>query len=124
MIHLPCKCFRIRSHNFTHNSPKSFHSHPHTHKMATIAAEMMFRCFNDCSLSLDDFDIERRPYHKNCGCALHKLQGVCYCASNNSISFSKKKSWPDFSLSLSSTTVASSSSSVSINFSSQPSRSA
>ncbi|KAJ0089998.1 hypothetical protein Patl1_14826 [Pistacia atlantica] len=36
----------------------------------------MLRFATDCSLSLNDVDIERRPYHKNCGCALHKLKGV------------------------------------------------
>ncbi|KAJ0029789.1 hypothetical protein Pint_14693 [Pistacia integerrima] len=65
--------------------------------MATIATEMMLRCATDCSLSLNDFNIERRPYHKNCGCALHKLKGVCSndCSKQNNISFAKKKSWPD-----------------------------
>ncbi|XP_031263959.1 uncharacterized protein LOC116122196 [Pistacia vera] len=75
--------------------------------MATIAVEMMLRCATDCSLSFNDFDIERRPYHKNCSCALHNLKGVCpnACSKQNNISFSKKKSWPDCSLS---TTVSSS----------------
>ncbi|KAJ0091455.1 hypothetical protein Patl1_14830 [Pistacia atlantica] len=44
--------------------------------MATIAAEMILRCAANCSLSLNDFDIEGRPYHKNCGCALHNLNGL------------------------------------------------
>ncbi|XP_031263957.1 uncharacterized protein LOC116122193 [Pistacia vera] len=91
--------------------------------MATIATEMMLRCATDCSLSLNDFNIERRPYHKNCGCALHKLKGVCSndCSKQNNISFAKKKSWPDCSLST--TMVASTLSSISSNFSCQASRS-
>ncbi|KAJ0015000.1 hypothetical protein Pint_20566 [Pistacia integerrima] len=53
----------------------------------------MHHCATDCSLSLDDVDIERRPYHKNCSCALHKLKGICSdaCSKQNSISFPKKK---------------------------------
>ncbi|XP_031263958.1 uncharacterized protein LOC116122195 [Pistacia vera] len=91
--------------------------------MATIAVDMMLRCATDCSLSLNDFDKERRPYHKNCGCALHNLKGVCSnaCSKRNSISFSEKKSWPHCSLSTN--MVVASTSSVSSNFSSQTSHS-
>ncbi|RXH74318.1 hypothetical protein DVH24_029039 [Malus domestica] len=34
-------------------------------------AGMMFRCVFEGSLSMQDTEIERRPYHKNCSCALH-----------------------------------------------------
>ncbi|KAF7849456.1 hypothetical protein BT93_L0766 [Corymbia citriodora subsp. variegata] len=43
--------------------------------MATIAAELMLHgVFHGC-LSIHDVEIVGRPYHRNCGCALHKLKG-------------------------------------------------
>ncbi|KAI6682376.1 hypothetical protein NL676_036257 [Syzygium grande] len=61
--------------------------------MATIAAETMLRCVYDGSLSLNDVEIERRPYHRNCGCALHKLKGSrsTACPHHNNISFPRKE---------------------------------
>ncbi|PQP97438.1 hypothetical protein Pyn_10107 [Prunus yedoensis var. nudiflora] len=39
-------------------------------------AGMMFQCAFEGSLSMQDTEIERRPYHKNCTCALHKFKVV------------------------------------------------
>ncbi|KAI5320720.1 hypothetical protein L3X38_040428 [Prunus dulcis] len=39
-------------------------------------AGMMFQCVFEGSLSMRDTEIERRPYHKNCSCALHKSKGA------------------------------------------------
>ncbi|XVE98487.1 hypothetical protein REPUB_Repub03eG0110800 [Reevesia pubescens] len=71
--------------------------------MATGAAEMMFRCVFEGSIVMQDSLIERRPYHRNCNCALHKLKGTCSsaCSSTRNISFPKKQPWNDCSLSLS-----------------------
>ncbi|XVE98488.1 hypothetical protein REPUB_Repub03eG0110900 [Reevesia pubescens] len=71
--------------------------------MATGAAEMMFRCVFEGSIVMQDSLIERRPYHRNCDCALHKLKGVCSsaCSRTRNISFPKKQPWGDCSLSLS-----------------------
>ncbi|CAA3016317.1 Hypothetical predicted protein [Olea europaea subsp. europaea] len=46
-------------------------------RVATGAADMMFRCVFEGSLSMCDMDIERRPYHRNCTCALHKQKSSC-----------------------------------------------
>ncbi|KAE8126142.1 hypothetical protein FH972_020886 [Carpinus fangiana] len=69
--------------------------------MAAGAADMMLQCVYEGSLSMHDMEIERRPYHRNCSCALHKLKGVYSinaCSSHhqrNNISFPKKNSWTD-----------------------------
>lgn len=63
---------------------------------ATGAAEMMIRCVFNGSLSMRDVDIERRPYHGNCGCALHRIKAECghyiYSVSKQkNISFSRRE---------------------------------
>ncbi|OMO52293.1 hypothetical protein CCACVL1_29275 [Corchorus capsularis] len=74
--------------------------------MATAGAgEMMLRCVLDGSLRMQETEIERRPYHRNCSCALHNLKGtICSssssCSRSRTISFSKKKTWNDVSLSM------------------------
>ncbi|KAL0345499.1 UNVERIFIED_CONTAM: hypothetical protein Sradi_4381200 [Sesamum radiatum] len=45
--------------------------------MVTGAAVFMFRCVLDGSLQMRDTDMERRPYHRNCKCALHKPKADC-----------------------------------------------
>ncbi|KAF4365218.1 hypothetical protein G4B88_000377 [Cannabis sativa] len=38
-------------------------------------AEMLLCCvFEAGSISLHDMEIDRRPYHRYCGCALHKFK--------------------------------------------------
>ncbi|CAL9028133.1 unnamed protein product [Prunus brigantina] len=59
---------------------------------------MMFQSVFEGSLSVQDMEVERRPYHKNCTCALHKSKGgVCSNAypQKRNISFPKKLSWTD-----------------------------
>ncbi|XVF88226.1 hypothetical protein PTKIN_Ptkin19aG0033100 [Pterospermum kingtungense] len=72
--------------------------------MATgAAAEMMLRCVLEGSLVMKEIEVERRPYHRNCSCALHNLKGLCSsaCSRPGNISFSKKKTWNiDCSLSM------------------------
>ncbi|CAI0388650.1 unnamed protein product [Linum tenue] len=61
--------------------------------MADSIASMMVRCaLLQGSLSISDTVIERRPYHKNCECALHKLKGKCsrLWSSERNLSFPKK----------------------------------
>ncbi|KAE8730773.1 hypothetical protein F3Y22_tig00002880pilonHSYRG00066 [Hibiscus syriacus] len=71
--------------------------------MATGSAEVMFRSVFEGIISTEDGLVRRRPYHRNCECALHKLKGVCstcgFRATNTS--FPKKQAWDDYSLSLS-----------------------
>ncbi|PRQ46200.1 hypothetical protein RchiOBHm_Chr2g0086491 [Rosa chinensis] len=72
--------------------------------MTTLGVSgLMFQCVFEGSLSMKDTEIERRPYHKNCNCALHKSKGgACLnsCSQQRSISFPTKKSWTDSSLCL------------------------
>ncbi|GAA0164450.1 hypothetical protein LIER_43683 [Lithospermum erythrorhizon] len=47
--------------------------------MAAGVVELLFQCVFVGSLSIKDTDKERRPYHKNCSCALHTLQyNICF----------------------------------------------
>ncbi|KAG5593985.1 hypothetical protein H5410_035217 [Solanum commersonii] len=72
--------------------------------MATGAAAMMLQCVFDGSLSMSDMDIERRPYHKNCSCALHKQKGdisqPSTCVHSRNISFPKRQIRKDMILSI------------------------
>ncbi|KAB2023968.1 hypothetical protein E1A91_D06G056800v1 [Gossypium mustelinum] len=85
--------------------PISPHLHKRKREETEMAAEIMFRCVFEGSISMKDCLIERRPYHRNCQCALHNLKGVCSstCSSQTTnLSFSKKlQTWGDCSLSLS-----------------------
>ncbi|OMO52295.1 hypothetical protein CCACVL1_29278 [Corchorus capsularis] len=80
--------------------------------MATGAAEMIFQGIFEGSIVMQDSLIERRPYHRNCGCALHKLKGDCSsaCSRTGNLSFPKKQTWTDCSLSLSASIFSSQSS--------------
>lgn len=65
--------------------------------MTIGAAEaMLWHVFNGI-ISMSDMDIERRPYHRNCSCAMHKLKGSCSsaCSQQKNILYSKKQSWDD-----------------------------
>ncbi|KAB2618847.1 hypothetical protein D8674_014716 [Pyrus ussuriensis x Pyrus communis] len=62
---------------------------------SAAVAGMMFQCVFEGSLSMQDTEIERRPYHKNCNCALHSKVGICSNACQRNISFPKKQSWSD-----------------------------
>jgi|UniRef100_B9IMJ7 hypothetical protein len=44
--------------------------------MAIGAAEMILQCIFSRSISLNDMEIRRRQYHRNCKCALHKLKDI------------------------------------------------
>ncbi|KAG8367525.1 hypothetical protein BUALT_Bualt16G0080900 [Buddleja alternifolia] len=82
--------------------------------MSTVAANMMLRCVFDGSLSMCDMDIEQRPYHKNCKCALHKQKGKCTHAGSHLsiVSFLKREFGNNCSFSLSASTISSQSSYV------------
>ncbi|KAB2618844.1 hypothetical protein D8674_014713 [Pyrus ussuriensis x Pyrus communis] len=59
---------------------------------------LMFQCVFEGSLSMQDTEIERRPYHKNCSCALHSKASICSNACQRNISFPKKQSGKGSSL--------------------------
>ncbi|CAF1701470.1 hypothetical protein Bca4012_002697 [Brassica carinata] len=66
-----------------------------------MAADGIFRCIFEGCISGLDSGIERRPYHKNCDCALHgksKNQRRKSCrrhGSSESISFPIRRSWSE-----------------------------
>ncbi|KAI3771796.1 hypothetical protein L6452_02964 [Arctium lappa] len=66
--------------------------------MATGAARMMLHCVFEGSLSMSEMDKERRPYHKNCSCVLHKPKDETprACIHHGRISYSKKLSWKNY----------------------------
>ena len=72
-------------------------------EMSSAAAEMMLRCVFEGSLSMCDTDIERRPYHRDCKCALHKEKGKCsHSASKQSnVAFPKRELGSKCSISIS-----------------------
>ncbi|CAN0900659.1 hypothetical protein LINGRAHAP2_LOCUS20965, partial [Linum grandiflorum] len=60
--------------------------------MANAIASMVVQRVFDGSISFHDNEIERRPYHRDCECALHESKGNCsniWCVQRN-ISFRKK----------------------------------
>ncbi|KAL7239601.1 hypothetical protein ACSBR2_005493 [Camellia fascicularis] len=71
--------------------------------MAAGAAKMVLQCIFDGTILTYDTEIERRPYHRNCGCMLHKsgddYSNAC-CAHCKNIYFTKKRSWSESSLSV------------------------
>ncbi|EYU34914.1 hypothetical protein MIMGU_mgv1a019711mg [Erythranthe guttata] len=64
----------------------------------------MLQCVLDGILSMCDLDMERRPYHRNCKCALHKSKAKCSLVNplQRSISFPKREFRKSYSCSLSS----------------------
>ncbi|EYU34917.1 hypothetical protein ABFS82_11G038000 [Erythranthe guttata] len=77
--------------------------------MTTGAADLMFRCVFDGSLSMCDMDIERRPYHRDCKCALHEIKGKCPHSGSKqrNIPFPNREFKSKCSLSLSSSNISS-----------------
>lgn len=69
--------------------------------MATAAAgDCIFRgAFEGC-ISGHDSEISRRPYHRNCSCALHKSKRkrLCNNVSTTKISYPIRRSWSEGSL--------------------------
>ncbi|KAL7093380.1 hypothetical protein ACP275_11G037700 [Erythranthe tilingii] len=84
--------------------------------MTSGAADLMFRCVFDGSLSMCDMDIERRPYHRDCKCALHEIKGKCSHSGSKqrNIPFPNREFQSKCSLSLSFSNISSRSSYVHI----------
>ncbi|KAK1323196.1 hypothetical protein QJS10_CPA02g01221 [Acorus calamus] len=49
------------------------------------------RCVFEGCLRIFDTEIERRPYHRNCGCALHGSRGRQPCRAAEKVSFGKAR---------------------------------
>ncbi|GJZ07017.1 hypothetical protein Tco_0540810 [Tanacetum coccineum] len=62
--------------------------------MATKSALMKLHIVFEGSLSMSEIDKERRPYHKDCSCALHRLKDETpkACVHHTRISYAKKSS--------------------------------
>uniref|UniRef100_A0A2P2Q7D8 Uncharacterized protein n=1 Tax=Rhizophora mucronata TaxID=61149 RepID=A0A2P2Q7D8_RHIMU len=84
--------------------------------MAAGAADRLFRYVYEGCLSGGDMGIERRPYHRNCGCALHKIKENCphTVATCKNVSYRMKKSWSEGCLALAASCHSSPSSSPSL----------
>ncbi|WCJ30064.1 hypothetical protein M5689_011648 [Euphorbia peplus] len=62
--------------------------------MATRETEVLVQCVFDGSIILPDLEVQRRPYHKDCKCALHNLQATISpnaCSQHGTMSFPRKK---------------------------------
>ncbi|KAL7134570.1 hypothetical protein ABFS83_11G035700 [Erythranthe nasuta] len=70
--------------------------------MATGAAGdgLIWGMFEGC-ISGGDMGIQRRPYHKNCTCALHNSGAHCsHTSRHKNISYPIRRSWSEGSLAL------------------------
>ncbi|XP_052199064.1 uncharacterized protein LOC127806091 [Diospyros lotus] len=65
--------------------------------MSTGAAgDGLLRGIFEASMSGSDTAIQRRPYHKNCTCALHKSRGhCCHVLRSNNVSFPIRRTWSE-----------------------------
>ncbi|KAI3839377.1 hypothetical protein MKX03_032659 [Papaver bracteatum] len=83
--------------------------------MAAVAAEGLIRCVFEGCISTSDTDIERRPYHKNCNCALHRSSSksssaaTTKCNSKKKLSYPMRRSWSEGCLALAAANSSSSS---------------
>ncbi|WCJ30062.1 hypothetical protein M5689_011646 [Euphorbia peplus] len=72
--------------------------------MATGAAELLVQCVFDGSITMHDLEVQRRPYHKDCKCALHDVEATfspTACSRHGTMSFPRKKSFTlSYSLSI------------------------
>lgn len=80
--------------------------------MASGAAKVVLHYVFNGIISMHEMEIERRPYHRNCSCALHKPKGSYPkpCFHHQNIAFPKKQSRHDCSLSITVSEFSSSSS--------------
>ncbi|KAK9098428.1 hypothetical protein Syun_025473 [Stephania yunnanensis] len=57
---------------------------------------MVMNCLYEGCLSVSDTEVERRPYHRNCGCALHRSGGgTSGCSRRKEISYPMRRSWSE-----------------------------
>ena len=68
--------------------------------MATGAADGLFRSVYEGCIAGCDTGKERRPYHKNCGCALHKAGKECShpLPKCKNVSYPIRRAWSEGSL--------------------------
>ncbi|KAL9666779.1 hypothetical protein QQ045_001119 [Rhodiola kirilowii] len=71
--------------------------------MPTVTAGDGMQFVFDSCLSRCDCGIDRRPYHRNCGCALHSrgcLRKVESSCNSSKVAFRIRRSWSEGSLAL------------------------
>ncbi|XP_051131221.1 uncharacterized protein LOC127251533 [Andrographis paniculata] len=63
----------------------------------SAAGEGLIRGLLEGCISAGDMGIERRPYHKNCKCALHKdrRSRCAHSAAHKSISYPMRRTWSE-----------------------------
>ncbi|KAJ7957471.1 Zinc finger, SWIM-type [Quillaja saponaria] len=79
--------------------------------MATGAADGILRCVYEGCISGYDTGIQRRPYHRNCSCALHsKSRKNCTHGSPrcNNVTYPIRRAWSEGCLALMASSVNSS----------------
>ncbi|PIA45666.1 hypothetical protein AQUCO_01600115v1 [Aquilegia coerulea] len=66
--------------------------------MESKVAGALLQCVYNGSISMSDMEIERRPYHKNCNCALHRSNKNCsnLCPQRRMISVPIKQLWKEY----------------------------
>ncbi|KAK9697934.1 hypothetical protein RND81_08G070800 [Saponaria officinalis] len=52
----------------------------------------VYNCVFDGSISGPHCEIDRRPYHRNCGCALHRSGGGCPHRKCKNVSYPIRRS--------------------------------
>ena len=66
--------------------------------MASAGGEGLFgNVFGGC-ISCEELSIQRRPYHRNCNCALHKKSNENHCSHVNNVpkvSYKIRRSWSE-----------------------------
>lgn len=64
------------------------------------AADGLFRPIYEGCISGHDHGVERRPYHRNCGCALHSNNKSCRhrMPRCNNVSYPMRRAWSEGSL--------------------------
>lgn len=81
---------------------------------------LLFRGVFEGSISGNHTEVERRPYHKNCSCALHDGCRKCPHRKASKVSYPIRRSWSEGSFPLYAAANATASSSVSPSPSSSP----
>ncbi|CAK8534479.1 unnamed protein product [Lathyrus sativus] len=74
--------------------------------MATGAADGFLRPIYEGSISGHDHSVERRPYHRKCGCTLHSKSRKISCVhkspiSNSRVRYPLRRVWSEGNLALS-----------------------
>ncbi|KNA16922.1 hypothetical protein SOVF_084820 [Spinacia oleracea] len=90
--------------------------------MAAASDHGMFHCVFDGCIS-GNSEIQRRPYHRNCSCALHRSRGSCSHTSlprSSNVTYPIRRSWSEGTLALSASSSYNNLTNLSLSSSSSP----